>query len=588
MAGTSLVLFRLTYLILSHLSGGAIGLDVIAALAMAGSLLLGEPLAGNVIALMFSGGQVLEDYAKSRARREITGLLARSPRFTRRYDDVGLSEVSIDEVRPGDRLLIRPGEVLPVDGYSDVITILDEAVMSGESVPVTHKPGTRVVSGVVNVGGAFDLIAETDAAGSTYAAIIRLVEAAEAGEAPLARLADRYAIAFLVFTVMLALAAWIISGDVQRPLAVLVAATPCPLILAVPVAIVAGISRCARIGVLVKHGGALEGLAQTRTLLFDKTGTLTVGKPTLRELFHAREWSDEELLFYAGSLAQASHHVVAKALVDAVSGKNISLDVPLYVEEVPGDGVLGRVKNRDVVLGSVSFVAGKSKNSDWSRHALSEITDQTALATAIAIDGVLVGLIIFADEIRPEANRTLNLLREIGIGRMVLLTGDRQEVADAVARGLPIDTVIARSTPEGKVLAVQDEGQRATCAMVGDGVNDAPALAAARIGIAMGARGASASSEAADVVLLVDTLARLPEAFFIARRSFAIAWQSVIFGIGLSGIAMMFAASGFLTPLSGAVVQELIDIAVISNALRALAGKLPERLRSRNHQFFVR
>jgi heavy metal translocating P-type ATPase len=564
MTGTSLVFFRLSYLILTHLHKGAVGLDIIAALAMAGSLILGEPLAGNVIALMFAGGQVLEDYAQSRARREMTALLARSPRFARRYSANGLVEIAIEDIAPGDRLLIRPGEVLPVDGHANVGITLDESVMSGEAVPVSHEPGRIVVSGVVNVGGAFDLIAETDAAGSTYAAIIRLVESAQASQAPMARLADRYAVAFLVFTVTLAGVAWIISGDPERALAVLVVATPCPLILAVPVAIVAGISRCAKIGVLVKHGGALEGLAQTKTLLFDKTGTLTAGRPTLRELIHDDSWSDKELLFYAGSLAQASHHVVAKSLADAATNKKIALEVPLSVEEVPGDGVIGRVNDRDVVLGSVSFVKGKSKNSDWSQEALSKIEDQPGLITAVAVNGTLVGLIMLSDEVRPEANRTLHLLRKIGIRRMVLLTGDRQKVANAVAQ----------------VQAVQDEERLAVSAMVGDGVNDAPALAAARVGIAMGARGAGASSEAADVVLLVDTLARLPEAFFIARRSFNIAWQSVFFGIGLSGVAMMVAAFGFLTPLSGAVVQELIDIAVILNALRALAGELPARLRS--------
>lgn len=580
MTGTSLVFFRLSYLILTHLHKGAVGLDIIAALAMAGSLILGEPLAGNVIALMFAGGQVLEDYAQSRARREMTALLARSPRFARRYSATGLVEIAIEDIVPGDRLLIRPGEVLPVDGHANVGITLDESVMSGEAVPVSHEPGRIVVSGVVNVGGAFDLIAETDAAGSTYAAIIRLVEAAQASQAPMARLADRYAVAFLVFTVTLAGVAWIISGDPERALAVLVVATPCPLILAVPVAIVAGISRCAKIGVLVKHGGALEGLAQTKTLLFDKTGTLTAGRPTLHELIHDDSWSDKELLFYAGSLAQASHHVVAKSLADAATNKKIALEVPLSVEEVSGDGVIGRVNDRDVVLGSVSFVKGKSKNSDWSQEALSKIEDQPGLITAVAVNGTLVGLIMLSDEVRPEANRTLHLLRKIGIRRMVLVTGDRQEVANAVAQGLPIDTVIAHSTPQGKVQAVQDEERLAVSAMVGDGVNDAPALAAARVGIAMGARGAGASSEAADVVLLVDTLARLPEAFFIARRSFNIAWQSVFFGIGLSGVAMMVAAFGFLTPLSGAVVQELIDIAVILNALRALAGELPAHLRS--------
>ena len=579
-SGTGLVLARLVYLIIASIGERAMGLDVIAALAMAGSLALGEPLAGNVIALMFAGGQVLEDFAQARARREMSALLSRSPRFAQRYSGLGLEEIAVEKVKPGDRLLIRPGEVLPVDGFASVKIVLDEAVMSGESVPVSHDPGSLVVSGVLNVGGSFDLTAKTDSANSTYAAIIRLVESAQANQSPMARLADRYAFGFLVFTLCLAFGAWVLTGSPDRALAVLVVATPCPLILAVPVAIVAGMSRCARLGVLIKHGGALEGLAQTETLLFDKTGTLTAGKPTLQEIVHRPGFSEERVMYFAGSLAQASHHVVAQSLVETASKQGIHLEVPISVQEFPGDGVLGRVGDFEVSLGSISFVSKGIDKSLWAKETLEKFRQETGLVTGISVNGELVGVVRLSDEVRTEAYATLDSLRKIGIRRMVLLTGDRQEVADAVARGLPIDLVIARATPQDKVDAVQIEERRAASAMVGDGVNDAPALASARVGIALGARGGGASSEAADVVLLVDTLSRLPEAFFIARRAFRIAWQSVFFGIGLSSIGMIAAALGYLTPLSGAIAQELIDVAVILNALRVLGGRFPDHLTS--------
>jgi len=579
-AGTGVVLARLVYLIFIQFRSGSTGLDVIAALAMCGSLVLGEPLAGNVIALMFSGGQVLEDFAQARARREMSALLSRTPRRAQRYRGSSLEEIPVDEVQPGDRLLVRPGEVLPVDGYADVKVILDEAVMSGESVPVSHEPGSPIVSGVLNVGGAFDLVATCDSANSTYASIVRLVEKAQASQAPMARLADRYALAFLGVTLSLASIAWVLTGNPDRALAVLVVATPCPLILAVPVAIVAGMSRCARFGILVKDGGALEGLAETKTLVFDKTGTLTVGKPSLQEIITKPGFSEAKLLFLAGSLAQASHHVVSKSLVEAASGHGMPLEAPMSVIEFPGEGVSGRVGEISVVLGSIPFVGRFAEDTPWAKYIRQRIEKDTGLTTGIVVERELVGIVRLADEVRPEALQTLMSLRKIGIGRMVLLTGDRQEVADEVARRLPIDDVIARATPEGKVRSVLNEQQRATTAMVGDGVNDAPALAAARIGIALGARGSSASSEAADVVLLVDTLSRLPEAFFIARRSFAIAWQSVFFGIGLSVIGMLAAAFGYLSPLSGAVAQEVIDVAVILNALRALSGRFPDTSRT--------
>ena len=579
-SGTAVVLLVLVGIIIKSLMRGAVGLDLVAAFSMAGSLALGETLAGNVIALMFSGGQVLEDFAQSRARREMTALLSRTPRDARRYHDGALEDVAVDMIKPLDRLFIRPGDILPVDGLVlSKAALIDESVMTGEAEAVLRHRGDVVVSGSTNVGGAVDLEATTDASGSTYAAIVKLVEQAEHAKAPMARLADRYAVLFFIVTLGLAGGAWLFTHDPLRALAVLVVATPCPLILAVPVAIVSGMSRAAKRGVLVKNGGALEALAATRTLLFDKTGTLTAGRPTIRHIDHHPDWSPDALLRLAGALSQGSRHVVSMALCDAAraqEGETV-LPNPETVEEVPGEGIVGQVEGREVQVGSMDYVSGRASPSVWSVEAGRRAAEEAGLCTAIAVDGDLVGLVRFHDEVRPEAEEVLGKLRAAGIDRIALVTGDRREVAEAVAANLPIDSIDAAVTPQGKVDAVNREKALATVAMVGDGVNDAPALAAASVGIALGARGAGASSEAADIVLLVDRLDPLPDAVRIAKRSFAIARQSVRAGIGLSVLGMIFAAFGYLKPIEGAIVQEAIDVAVILNALRALGSGISAR-----------
>lgn len=573
--GTLGVLLWLLVLIAYSFAKGSVGLDIIAAVAMTGSLYLGEYLAGNVIAVMFAGGQVLEIYAQSRARREMTELLARSPRRAMRYEGDALNNIPVEAIKVSDRLLIRPGDVLPVDGLLvNGIALLDEAVMTGESVAVAHEKGDTLVSGVTNVGGAFDMVARTDTEGSTFAAIIRLVAAAEQQKAPMARLADRYAIGFFLFTVVLASAAWIVSGDAVRALAVFVVATPCPLILAVPVAIVAGMSRCAKRGVLVKNGGALEAMAATRSILFDKTGTVTKGEPTVTNLHLAPEWVRADLLALGGGLSQASVHAVSVTLTQYVQKAGIALPWPTNVVETPGEGLSGEVAGRRVMMGTFAFVTRQTGQGDWTAAAEEIIATQSGMVTAFAVDDALVGLIVFQDEIRPEIGTVIERLRRLGIRRVGLLTGDRLAVAELVAKGLSFDHLEAGVTPAGKVKAVLSEKQFGRVAMVGDGVNDAPALAAADVGIALGAKGAGASAEAADVVVLVDQLEPLPEAFGIAQRSFAIARQSVWAGIGLSTLGMIAAAFGALLPIEGAVAQEIIDVAVILNALRALGGKI--------------
>jgi heavy metal translocating P-type ATPase len=575
-ATTALVLIPLLLDIIASLRKGELGVDAIALLAIGGALAFGEYLAGAVVALMLSGGEMLEIYAAGRARKELSSLVERAPRVVHRYEDGHLSEPPIDEVRPGDRLLVKPGEIVPVDGVVvSAGAVLDESALTGESVPVERKPGDRAPSGGVNSGGPFDLRAVATAAESTYAGIVRLVEQAEASRAPFVRLADRYSLFFLAVTLLMAGAGWVLSGDPVRALAVLVVATPCPLILAAPVAFVAGISRSAKRGVIVKGGAAIEGLARARTLLLDKTGTLTRGLPEVTEIETFGALPADEMLRLAASLDQVSPHALARAIVNAARERGLELAFPTQVRETLGSGIEGEVDGRRVALGNSRWVRERTGGGDGPlarrMEELRERASNEGLANVfIAVDGRPAGALILEDPVREDSAATLRELRRLGIGRIVMVTGDHRAVAERVAAPLGVDAVLAGCTPAEKVAVVERERKAGTTVMVGDGVNDAPALAAADVGVAMGARGATASSEAADAVLMLDRLDRLVDALAIARRSRNIALQSVLAGMGLSILGMIAAALGYLPPLAGALMQEAIDVAVILNALRAL------------------
>ena len=565
------VLISLAVEIVTSLSRGDVGLDIVAGLSMTAALAFGEELAAAIVALMYAGGQFLEAYAERRARQEMTALLAHVPRTAIRHRGGQLEEVPLDLVLPGDRLLVRKGDVVPVDGaVAGGVAVLDQAALTGEAMPVTLRSGQPLLSGATNVGDAFDMEAARVAAESTYAGIVRLVEAAQTARAPMARLADRYAMLFLAVTVALATAAWQMSGDPIRAVAVLVVATPCPLILAVPVALVSGLSRAARLGILMKGGKVIETLARVRALVIDKTGTLTHGEARVVDVRTAGLLGPDELLRLAASLDQASKHIVAQTIVAEARTRGLTLAIPTEATESPGEGIAGKVEGRSVMVGSARFIAGKIGRSGLS--PLAQDRSAGAVAVAIAVDGELAGVFILNDALREGTARLLADLRALGIERIVLATGDRGEVARFIAFGLPIDLVRAELTPDQKVLAVLSERKNGPVMMIGDGVNDAPALAAADVGMAMGAKGAAASAEAADVVLLVDQLDRILPAIRIARRSRAIAIQSIVAGIGLSVAAMIAAALGFLPPVEGALLQEVIDVAVIFNALRALRG----------------
>ncbi|HXX26620.1 MAG TPA: heavy metal translocating P-type ATPase [Pseudolabrys sp.] len=561
------VLVALLVEIVTSLRRGDLGLDIVAALSMTAALAVGQELAAAIVALMYAGGQYLESFAERAARREMTALLSRVPRSALRHRDGELEEVPLDLILPGDRLLVRQGDVVPVDGSAEGVAVLDQSALTGEALPLKLKPGQAVLSGSTNVGDAFDLTATRRAAESTYAGIVRLVEAAQQSRAPMSRIADRYAILFLIVTVALATLAWALTGDAIRAVAVLVVATPCPLILAVPVAIVSGLSRAARLGILIKGGKAIEALARVRALVIDKTGTLTLGQAHLVETRVSGATGPEELLRLAASLDQASKHIIAQTIVSEARARGLPLSVPTDVVETPGEGITGRVESRVVTVGGLRFVADKF---GAEVRALAGDRQPGALAAAVALDGKLAGLLILSDELRAGTEQLLQGLRRLGIERIVLATGDRHDVARFVAAGLSIDQVRSELTPDQKILVVLAERKNGPVMMIGDGVNDAPALAAADIGMAMGARGAAASAEAADVVLLVDQLDRVLPAIRIARRSRVIALESVIAGMGLSFAAMIAAAFGFIAPVEGALLQEVIDVLVILNALRAL------------------
>jgi heavy metal translocating P-type ATPase len=572
MFATVPVVAGLAISIVKDLLSGRFGVDAVALVSMSGALALGQPLAGAVVALMYSGGNVLEDIAVARAAHDLRSLVDRAPRDAHRCVDSGIEEVPIGTVAVGDRLLVHAGEVVPVDGVvTSEIAIIDESALTGEPIAVTKMRGAAILSGSLNAGETIAMTVSAVAGESTYTGIVRLVTAAQTAKAPFVRMADRYALILLPVTLALAFVAWLISGDPLRSLAVLVAATPCPLILAAPVAFIAGVAQAARRGILVKGGGPLEALARGQTVLFDKTGTLTVGGARLLSVEVAPGETAEEILMLGASLEQASHHVIAGAIVAAAAERGLSLKLPEHVRESMGSGLQGVIDGRKVIAGSREMTLGGGHAPEWASRAIRRASWRSALIVFVAVEGRPIGALLLADELRSDTPRAIRLLRDAGINRIVMVTGDRVGAAQAIGAALDLDSVLAERVPSDKVDAVRSEQRLHPTIMVGDGINDAPALAAADVGIALGAGGASASSEAADVVILADRLDRVGEAIMIARRARHIAVESIVAGMALSILAMLAGTLGWLTPVPAAIVQEVIDVAVILNALRALS-----------------
>jgi heavy metal translocating P-type ATPase len=577
-AGT---LIPVSWSVARTLARGDVGVDVIALLAMAGALAGGELLAGSVVAVMLLGGNALESYAAGRAERELTALLRRAPRIAHRRVGSTWEEIPIDAVVPGDVVLVRAGEVVPVDGTLDSErAAIDASAVTGESLPVEQRRGDPLRSGTANAGEPFELRATRAAVDSSYAALVALVDAARRERPPFTRLADRYAAIFLPVTLAAAGGAWALSGEWVRALAVLVVATPCPLILAAPVALVSGLSRCAREGIVLKGGTALEGLAAARTVLLDKTGTLTLGHPSVELIVPFDGLGGEELLRLAASVEQLSGHVLAEGIVHDAEARGLRLERPDDAHEDPGDGIEATVGGRRVAVGG----------ERWLRHrgfaaadGVATTVDGAAPGRAlvhVGVDGAIVGAFAMADRLRPEAALLADDLRAAGVRQVAMVTGDSAQVAHAIAEQAGLDRVYAERTPEQKlavVRAIRARPELRPVVMVGDGVNDAPALALADVGIAMAGERQTVSSEAADAVITVDRVDRVVTAVQIGRRTMAIARQSVVAGMAMSIVAMGVAAAGYLPPVAGALLQEAIDVAVILNALRALRSPRPVR-----------
>lgn len=547
---------------------GQLGIDIIAVVAIVASLLLHENLAAIVVLFMLTGGEALEDYAQRRAQAELHSLLSRAPRLAHRKEGDRARSIPVEQVVPGDILVVRPGETIPVD--SKLIkgeTTLDESAITGESLPVGKAPGDDLLSGTVNQSALIEVEALRAVGDSQYARIVQLVQEASSSRSPLVRLADRYSVPFTLVTFTLAGIAWFISGHALRALEVLVVATPCPLLIATPVALVSGMSRAARHGIIVKNGGALEQLAWAKAVAFDKTGTLTRGVPEVTQIIPLG-LTKRELLLIAASAEQSSVHTLAQAIVTEAAKHRMKLAQPTELEEDPGNGVHATINGDKVLVGKESFLRRQGV-----KMRLSGEEEDIQTSVYVAINGRLVGALMFADAVRPETKTVLNELKSLHIERTVMLTGDRQTVARRIANRLGITEVRAELLPQDKVTALRAlHKEIAPVAMVGDGVNDAPTLAAADVGIALGARGSTAASESADVVIMLDDLKRVPMAIGIARRALYIATQSIWVGLGLSIVLMVIAMFGVIPPVFGALLQEAVDVTVILNALRAHFG----------------
>ena len=548
---------------------GRFATDIVAMLAIVGAVLLGEPLAGLVVVLMQTGGEALEQFAVGRASRAVRELEAAAPRTAHRLTTNGATtDVTVDEIFVGDQLLLRPGELVPCDAVViDGHSLVDTSRLTGEPMPVEATAGLRLMSGSVNGDGVLTLKATARASESQYAKIVELVRTAQSSKSPLQRLADRYAVWFTPLTIVVCGVAYLTTHDWTRVLSVLVVATPCPLILATPIAIIGGISRSARRQIIIRHGGAIEQLSHVDTAVFDKTGTITIGKPAVSRVLAAPPWTADGVLRLAGAVESGSSHLLARTLVDAALAKCGTLPVARRHNESAGRGLSAVVEGREVTVGARAFILERCQIPPEQLEPLER--EEHGLRAYVAIDGNLAGVIEYDDQVRPGIRAIFDELRRLGVRRTVLLSGDHTPNVVHVAQEVGITNAKGDLLPDGKVRAIQHLAHEgATVLMVGDGTNDAPALSTAHVGVALAGHGGGITAEAADIVVLVDDLGRVVEAIQIAKRTLRIAKQSIWVGLGLSAVAMVFAARGFIPPTIGALLQEVIDVAVILNALR--------------------
>lgn len=545
---------------------GTYGLDVLALTAIIASVILHQQWAAIVIVIMMTGGQMLEDYAERRAHRELEALLERAPQTAHILRGRKVIDVQASSVQVGDKILIKVGETVPVDAVViEGVSSFDESSLTGESLPSTKDVHATILSGSINLDAVVTAKAIHSAADSQYQQIVTLVENASANQAPFVRLADRYSIPFTITAYIIAGIAWYTGHDAMRFLQVIVVATPCPLLLAAPIALISGMSRASKQGIIIRTGSALEKLAEAKTFAFDKTGTLTMGQPEVAGVIALKPFSKNEILGMAASLEQGSVHILAQAIVRAADEKGFSYTKAKHTQESTGQGVKGMLHGKQVLVGQQSLVEREGVPIPAKYKA------KTTVAY-VAHDGQLVGIISFKDEARAESKTTLQNLRELGVKKFLMITGDNESTAAAIAREVGIDDVRANSTPGAKLSAIEKLTDRPVV-FVGDGVNDAPVLTAADVGIALGARGSTAASESADIVIMQDDISYVSRAVGIARRTFGIAKQSIVIGILLSLALMGMFFTGKFSPLLGAVLQEVVDVFVIFNALRAHTGK---------------
>jgi heavy metal translocating P-type ATPase len=549
----------------SDIRTGSYGIDILAATAIVAAVLLRQYWAAIVVVIMLTGGESLEDFADHRALSELNSLLSNAPTTAHLLKNKKQLDVKASDLNLGDKFIVKPGELVPTDGIIvEGSSSFDESSLTGESLPLSKSHGETLLSGSINLDSPVTVKVTTLSKDSQYQQIIKLVESASASKAPFVRLADRYSIPFTILAYAIAGTVWAISGHAIRFLEVIIVATPCPLLLAAPIALISGMSLASRYGIIVRTGSALEKLAEAQTMAFDKTGTLTSANLAVDKVKTYNGFSASDVLVYAASLEQFSNHVIAKAITDKTEADKLKLLKVKGLEEVTGKGLVARLKAQKLIVGRIDLLSEQGVELPAN---LSEAGHE-ATVIYVAKDTQLVGYITLKDEIRPESKATLASIKNQGIENFMLITGDNSQVANSVARTLGIKSVIANALPADKLNAVEKITDRPVV-FVGDGVNDAPVLTASDVGIALGARGSTAASESADMVIMLDDIGRVALAYKIARRTFTVARQSILVGLGLSAVLMVIFATGHFLPVYGAILQEVVDVVVIFNALRA-------------------
>ncbi len=544
---------------------GRYGIDILAITAIVAAVILGEYWAAIVVALMLTGGESLEDYAQHRARSELDALLKNAPQTAQVIRKGKTLKVKVSELHVGDKILINAGDAVPADAVVlEGTASFDESSLTGESLPQSKTTGDQLLSGSINQDGSIQAKVTASAEDSQYQQIVKLVKSAANSQAPFVRLAERYSVPFTILAFSIAGGMWVLTGEPIRFLQVIIVATPCPLLLAAPIALISGMSRASNYGIIVKTGAAMERMAEAKAIAFDKTGTLTRGEFEVTGVVAATGHTKDEVLGLAASLEQGSNHVIGKAIVQSALDKKVKLTKAKHIKETAGKGLLTSLKGQEVVVGRLAFLEERGIEKPTNLKV-----GTTAKTTVyVAVNGEMIGAISLSDELREEAKSTIARLRDMGLKKILLITGDNSSAAKHVAKQLNLDEIHAEALPVDK-LGVLDQTKDRPLIFVGDGVNDAPILTAADVGVALGAKGSTAASESADMVIMVDSVGRVATAYEIAKRTFSIARQSILIGIALSVGLMILFATGKFSPLTGAILQEVVDVFVIFNALRA-------------------